>query len=151
MVQLNRKNLSDEFDLEYIESEVQEINSEIKGPSIPDQIILMNIARANRLLDRMETEIQDGNMSARMCEVAAQLINSVTNASSQIMTDEYNRSYLQVRQNLVKLKEQEIRIKSRIAGTPKSQSIIFTDRESIMQILKQDSEITVDEPRQIEE
>jgi hypothetical protein len=90
-------------------------------------------------------------MSARMCEVAAQLINSVTNASAQIMTDEYNKSYLQVRQNLVRLKEQEIRIRSRIAGTPRSQNLIVTDRESIMQILKQDIEVTVDEPIQIEE
>ena len=150
MVQLDRKNLSEEFGLEYVESEIQEINTEIRGQTIPDEILISNINRANRLLDRVEQEIDQGNFSARVCEVAGQLINSVTNASSQIITDEYNRAYLQVRQNLIKLKEVEMRIKQRIGGTPKSQNIIVANREDIMQFLK-DGDQQTDEPKQIEE
>lgn len=150
MVQLDRKNLSEEFGIEYVEGEVQEINQEIRGSAIPDEILISNISRANRLLDRVEQEIDQGNFSARICEVAGQLINSVTNASSQIITDEYNRAYLQVRQNLIKLKEVEMRIKQRVAGTPKSQNIIVASREDIMQFLKDDDE-KADEPKQIEE
>lgn len=153
MVYLNRKNLSEEFDLEYVEAEVEEVEEEIKGPNIPDQILFANILRANRILDKIENEFNSNNFSARLCEVASQLINSVTSATSQVMTDDYNKAYLQVRQDLVKLKEREIKIKQLAAGTPRSQNLIVTDRESIMKILKKDSdkEEPLDQIKQIEE
>jgi len=151
MVYLNRKNLSEEFDLEYVEAEIEEVKEEIRGPNIPDQILFANILRANRILDKIETELDNNNFSARICEVASQLINSVTAATSQVMSEEYNKAYLQIRQDLVKLKEREIKIKQLAASTPRSQNLIVTDRESIMKILRKDSGETQDQTKQIEE
>ena len=151
MVHLNRKNLSEEFNLEYVEAEIEEVQGEMTGPNIPDQVLFANIIRANRILDKIENEFENNNFSARLCEVAGQLINSVTTATSQVMTDSYNKEYLQIRQDLVKLKEREVKIKQLSAGTPRSQNLIVTDRESIMKILRKDSGETQDEIKQIEE
>jgi len=139
MVQLNRKNLAEEFNLNYVEEEVKEVREEMSASNLPDEILINNIKRANRILDKIESEFEMNNFSARLCEVASQLINSVTAASSQIMTDEYNKAYLQIRRDIVKLKEREIQIKQLAAGTPKEQNLIVTDRETILQVLKKNS------------
>jgi hypothetical protein len=109
-----------------------------------------NISRANRILDRIEDEMENGNFTARMAEVAGQIINSVTNASGQIMSDKYNEKYLQVRNNLVKLKAAEVRLKAKeIEGKGRSnRELIVTDRESIMKILNGENQ---EEPKQIGE
>jgi hypothetical protein len=84
MTILNRKKLSEEFDMDFEE------NNEITDlvPKVTDKSVLeSNIDRANRILDLIEGELNDGNFEARLIEVAGQLINSVTNAQKEIISD----------------------------------------------------------------
>jgi len=132
MPELNKGKLSEVFD---IEEEINNVVSSLENSSDPDIILKDNIDRANRVLDRLELEMNTGNFSARMSEVAGQLINAVTNASSQILTDKYNMSYLQLRRSIVKLKEAEMRLKIQPRGGILNQNIIVTDRESLLEFL----------------
>lgn len=132
MPELNKGKLSEVFD---IEEEINNVVSSLENSSDPDIILKDNIDRANRILDRLEIEMNTGNFSARMSEVAGQLINAVTNASSQILTDKYNMSYLQLRRSIVKLKEAEMRLKIQPRGGILNQNIIVTDRESLLEFL----------------
>jgi hypothetical protein len=160
MKNINDKCLSEEFNMEYVEAEVKEVRKELSGIDIPDQILFANVLRANRILDKLE-ECQEGkkSFSTRAAEVASQLINAVTQATSQIMTDTYNKGYLQLRQDLVKLKELEIKIKQRAISTPRSQNLILADRESVLKFLQGEVDrdtvdgevIDIENPKQIEE
>jgi len=104
-----------------------------------EDIIRKNIERANRMLDRVEDEMQ---LNPRVVEVFAKLVDSVTNAASQIQSSTYNTDYLILRQKLAQLKEMEVKAKVKsLASGPKnqtigSQNIILTDRESILNIMK---------------
>ena len=136
MPTVDKEKLSDAFDIEYIEEEVKSISSNISGSNDPNDILFDNIDRANNILDEIESEINRGNISARMAEVAGQLINSVTNATAQIMTDKYNMKYLKLRENIVKLKEYEVKLKSKGLGAPRSRELIIATREDVLKILK---------------
>ena len=160
MKDINDKCLSEEFNMEYVEAEVKEVREELSGDDIPDQILFANVLRANRILDKLE-ECQEGkkNFSTRAAEVAGQLINAVTQATSQIMSDNYNKGYLQLRQDLVKLKELEIKIKQRAISAPRNQNLILADRESVLKFLQGEADrdtvdgevIDIENPKQIEE
>jgi hypothetical protein len=150
MPNLNRDVLSDAFDIDTIEREVKELPDDEKGT---DEIIRDNINRANRILDDVEYELGHGNLEARMVEVASKLIDSVTNAASQIQNNTYNEEYLLLREKLVYLKQLETESKVKLAsggnqqGTTTNQNIIVTDRQSILDILKGDKQIEKGEKR----
>lgn len=147
MTELNRKKLSEEFSLDLTDDKnIDKFLEDIKPPKDaddPDDILRENIQRANRFLDKVENEIEEGNFSARMLEVAGQLLNSVTAAASQIQSSGYNDAYLQVREKLVSLKQVELELKRRklekgSSGTTKQQMIIAS-REDILGIIRGDS------------
>lgn len=138
MPELDREKLSEEFDIIDVKNTIHDINT-----CESDDLLKNNIDRANRILDRMEYEMENGNFSARMAEVTSQLINAVTTAISQNFTNNYNISYLQLRDNIVKLKEIELKHKLSYGKGPKTlnQNIIVTDRESLLKFLKGESDI----------
>jgi len=142
MPELNRTKLSEAFDIDSIEREVKELPD---GQKDTDEIIRDNIDRANTILDDVQYEMGNGNFSARMVEVAAKLIDSVTGAASQIQSNTYNEEYLLLREKLVYLKKLETESKVKLAagkeGSVTNQNIIVTDRQSILDILKGDKQI----------
>lgn len=131
---LDRNNLQDEFDMEPLENEVRDISTKLADD--PIEALKDNIDRANDILDILEREMRSGNLSARMAEVSGQLINSVTNASKEIMSGINYSKYLEIREKMVTLKEKEIKIKERQLKKPSNQNIIVTDRESILRLLE---------------
>ena len=131
---LDRNNLQDEFDMKPLEDEVKDISTRLADD--PIDALKDNIDRANDILDILEREMRQGNLSARMAEVSGQLINSVTNASKEIMSGINYSKYLKIREKMVKLKEMEIQIKERQLKKPSSQNIIVTDRESVLRLLE---------------
>jgi hypothetical protein len=143
MTKLNEEKLAEELDMEVLEAEVSDIqdsfriNTSIEN-STPDQILKNNIERANRVLDILEDDALERKViSARKAEVMAQLINAVTNAANSIISDEYNKDYLQLRRSVLQLKEKEMRIKEIGTGDGNvSERILVTDRETIMQLLR---------------
>jgi len=135
MAELDRQGLSGEFDLEKVEN--QPLTPVFNGDD-PDEIIKNNIERANRILDQVEDELVNGNFSARLVEVAAKTMDTITNAVSQIQSTVYNNDYLQLKDRMLQLKEEELQYKITNLKSPSigSQNIIFTDRESVLKALK---------------
>ena len=144
MPELDIDNLEESFGLtgDVKEKAPSEIDTFMESVPIPDEddIIKSNIDRANRMLDRVEDEMDRGNFNARMVEVFAKLVDSVTSAASQIQSSAYNNDYLILRQKLAELKEMEV--KAKVKGLAKgntqigSQNIIMSDRESILKLIK---------------
>ena len=147
MPELNMDNLEKNLGLNEYDTAIVTPKSEIDTfmetvPGIDeDAIINQNIERANRVLDRIEDEMDRGNFNARMVEVFSKLIDSVTTAASQIQSSSYNNDYLVLKQKLAELKEMEVKhkVKGLIKGNTQidtQQNIIVTDRESILEIIK---------------
>jgi hypothetical protein len=132
-MELNRNNLSDVFDMEGIESEVDRLT--LVSDTDPEEVLKENIDRANRILDRVEQEIESGNMTARMVEVAGNILNTVTNSSKEIMANINYKKYLQIRESMVKYKYDELESKKQKFRSPTSQNIIVSNREDIMKLL----------------
>ena len=141
-MELNRNNLSDVFDMEDIESDIDRLN--LVSDTDPEEVLKENIDRANRILDRVEQEIEGGNMTARMVEVAGNILNTVTNSSKEIMANINYKKYLQIRADMVKYKYDELESKKQKFRSPTSQNIIVSNREDIMKLLS-------GETKQIEE
>lgn len=104
-----------------------------------------NIYNANQLLEKIQHEMNNGNFSARLAEVASTIINSVTQASKEIISDKNYGEYMEVRRALVQLKAKEIEIKEAKAVRPTNQTnVLVTSREDLLKMLEDK------EPRQIE-
>ena len=148
MPELNRKKLSEQFemDVETVEAEIVNVVKNIKDGDDPDNILKENIKRANGILDKVEEEILNGNFSARMVEVAAKILESITNSASQIQSSNYNNEYLLLREKMVELKKLQHNFKIKQAATlplpgGQTEKLIITDRESILKILRNNGNI----------
>lgn len=136
----NRQGLEGEFDMpeatiEDIEQEVDEFEREWEQENMPQEKIKDNIERANEILDTILSEINGGNMEPRMFEVAGQLVNSVTAAAKELMSDENYKRYLQLREEMVKLKKIEIDKKFNRGPNVTNQNLIITNREDLLKII----------------
>ena len=148
MPELNRAKLEENLGIYEEEKQSPLItvnnNAIVEEDDYEDGIIKANIDRANNMLDRVEDEMDNGNFNARMVEVFAKLVDSVTNAATQIQSSAYNSDYLVLKEKLASLKELEVRAKVKnitsSAGTTEigsQQNIIVTDRESILKVLQE--------------
>lgn len=145
--------LDEVFDLNYNDlpqhdpenetSEREEIDIDFNDPV---SILKGNIKKANQILDKVQDEIGSGNFTARMVEVAGNIINGITAASKEIIGKENYAGYLEVKKDLKNLKEREVVIKERVGirGTTTNQNIIVTSREDLLKIMS-------DEPKKIGE
>jgi hypothetical protein len=104
-----------------------------------------NIKNANQLLEKIQHEMNNGNFSARLAEVASTIINSVTQASKEILSDQNYEDYMEVRRALVELKNKELDIKEAKIVRPANQTnVLVTSREDLLKMLEDKR------PRQIE-
>ena len=101
----------------------------------PDEALKENIDRANRILDRVEEELESGNFTARMVEVAGNILNTVTNSSKELITNINYKKYLQIREHMVQYKYDELEAKQSKFRSPTSQNIIDSNREDIMKLI----------------
>jgi len=132
-MELNRDNLSDVFDMDEIESEVDRLT--LVSESDPEEALKENIDRANRILDRVEQELENGNFTARMVEVAGNILSNVTNSSKELIANINYKKYLQIREKMVKYKYDELEAKKQKFRSPTSQNIILSNREDIMKLI----------------
>ena len=132
-MELNRDNLSDVFDMDEIESDVDRLT--LVSKTDPDEALKENIDRANRILDRVEQELESGNFTARMVEVAGNILNTVTNSSKELITNINYNKYLQIRDRMVQYKYDELEAKQSKFRSPTSQNIIVSNREDIMKLI----------------
>lgn len=96
-----------------------------------------NIHNANQLLEKIQDEMNNGNFSARLAEVASTIINSVTQASKEILSDQNYEDYMEVRRTLVELKNKELDIKEAKLIRPTNQTnVLITSREDLLKMLE---------------
>ena len=138
MPTLDRQNLESTFDMAPVVPEVveDEFEQEWEDETNPMKVLKNNIDRANEILDTVKEELTGGNFSARLVEVAGQLINSITAATKEIFDKEYKDKYLDIRQQVVNLKERQIEILSANGRRPATQNLIIASREDVLKLLK---------------
>lgn len=139
---LDRQGLREEFNMEVIEPEVVEDTIdefELEWEKDPTDISTLrtNIDKANTLLDTVTHELENGNFSARMVEVAGQIINSITTASKVLVDDTNYNKYLDIRKALALLKRKEVEIKYLKGGRTTNNNLIIASREDVLKMLKE--------------
>ena len=97
-----------------------------------------NIYNANQLLDKIQHEMNNGNFSARLAEVAGSIINSVTQSSKELLSDSNYEKYMEVRRALVILKEKEIEIRAQktVRAPNQTTNVLVTSREDLLKVLE---------------
>jgi len=138
--QVNINGLNEEFnistnnidsqiqDIKNMKKELRDISKDLDGED-PDKIILDNIDRANRMLDLIETDICNGERSARMFEVVGQLINAITTAATSITGISYNQQVIDNKNRALDIKEKELTIKGIVKG---AENVNVTNNNLIM-------------------
>lgn len=135
-MELDRKGLSEEFDIEYIKVENKKLEKQVKNA---EESLEENVERANRILELVENELNEGNFSARLVEVAGQIMNTVTNTNKETLANINYKSYLQIREKLIQYKYDELKMKQNKIKSPTNQNIIVSNREDILKILGGDN------------
>lgn len=103
----------------------------------PLEALKNNIFNANQLLEKIQHEMNNGNFSARLAEVAGTIINSVTQSSKEIISDRNYGQYLEIRRALVQLKAKEVEIKELRGSRPTNQTnVLVTSREDLLKVLE---------------
>jgi hypothetical protein len=136
---LDRNALADEFNLEANDI-IDEIRTANDTPTInnPNKYIEDNIIKANKLLDKILAESDAGNFSPRMAEVGSLLINSVNIAYEKILSKKMGESSLQIKRDMLRLKEREQTWREKVGERPINQQnniIINGDREAVLKLL----------------
>ena len=142
MTTLNRQGLEDEFNItepEAIEPEIVEpdpFEEEWEAQNDEIKILKDNIDRANEILDKVQEEVDGANFSARLVEVAGQIINSITVGVKTIIDNTNYNNYLNLKKQLVLLKKREVDIKALKLDKPKTQNLIVASREDVLKLLE---------------
>ena len=131
-MELDRKGLSEEFDIEYIRAENKKLEKKSKNA---EESLEENVERANKILDMVEEELENGNFSARLVEVAGQIMNTITNSNKETLANINYKTYLQIREKLIKYKYDELKTKQNKLKIPTNQNIIISNRKDILKIL----------------
>ena len=108
-----------------------------------DKIITDNIARANRILDRVELSIGTGAFTATMIEAAAKLIESVTSAANSITGIGFNAEVIRQKDRELDRKEKELTIKGLVKGAENvtiNNNQLIMNREDLMKMIKEGKE-----------
>lgn len=138
---IDRASLEEEFNLqaqEIITGFITPPDANAPNISNPNKYIEDNIAKANRMIDKVLEEMENGNFTPRLAEVAALLSNSVTIAYEKILSKHATESSLNIKKRMLELKERELDIKERALTTQNNVingNIIISDRESMLKFL----------------
>lgn len=119
-------------EINYMRKELVDIKESL--PDI-DQIIIDNINRANRILDKVETSIDTGTFSASLIESAGKLIDSVTSAANSITGISYNNKVLDQKQQDLDRKERELELKNILGknnGVTINNNTLVLNREELL-------------------
>ena len=164
--QVNTSTLEDEFNIDTSEETTQHIQ-EIKemrqvlletiGDSNrdPDDILYVNINRANDLLDIVQKSILDGGQTnARLFEVAAQMINAITSAATSVQNSGFGAMKHEYNMRMVEVKEKEVAVKAAIAqdktgnkqsggGVTDGKVVVMTREELLNMIDNENAEVEI--------
>ncbi len=135
MAELDLDTLAEEFGLdnssEKIKIEVDKYIDEINIED-PDMILKKNLAKANAILDKVISEMNGGNFTARMIEVSSMIMSIVSGMTTQLYRKINDEKTLKFRQDVLELKAKMARIGEHTTNN----NIIVTDRETVLRLLK---------------
>lgn len=132
-MEIDRRNLEEEFEMNNLDNDVMSLTP--IDSDDPEGVIKANIERADRILNILENELERGNITARMMEVAATLINSVTLSSKELITGKNYEKYLQIRRDMIQYKYDELEFKKNKKEQPTNQNLIVASREDILKVI----------------
>lgn len=153
MPDLDRSGLSEEFDIEETEIEIEqfkEVLDKVKEIESPNKVLSATIEKAGRFLDIVEREMVNGNVSARMAEVASNLLNSLTTAANSVATInstwfENNLKEVRIKQRDRELEQKDVELeikkmyyqnKSLENKGTTNNNIVVSSREDIIRFLE---------------
>ena len=132
-MEIDRNSLEEQFDMENLDNDVSNLTP--VNYDDPEEVIKLNMERADRILNILEDELNRGQITARMMEVASTLINSVTTSSKELITGRNYEKYLQIRREMVKYKYDELEVKKNKKEQPTNQNLIIASREDILKVI----------------
>ena len=123
--QLNRKKLESIFNINTtIENglqTIQEVRSDLELPEenigYVSDTLKNSIDRANRILDLLEEELKGGNLTAKMVEASAKMIESITNATQTLATFDDSPIETAIKVAHINLKKEELEYKKSSGNT----------------------------------
>ncbi len=148
-ISVNKKKLEQIFDITESEytlpeqiKEVRESLDQSQESIDPDSILHQNIDRANRILNLVEKEFEQGKIKGSLLEAAASLINGITSAANSIVGVSHGDSQIEIKQKQLELKERELMIKQALGeksgkGSGNVINAIVTDRESLLEMIRE--------------
>lgn len=113
---MGNETLSNCFDIEDAKKELSDIKTRVEESEKygdPNLVLRLNIGRAERLLDKIELECSTGasNLTARLIEIAAGLINAVTSAANSMIANDVSMETTNQKQEYLDLKKLEFELK----------------------------------------
>jgi hypothetical protein len=106
-----------------------------------DQILVNNIDRANRILDKVEASIETGAFTASMIEAAGKMIETVTSAANSITGIGYNAEVIRQKDRDLDRKERELLVKGIVGkvegGLTINNNNLTMNREDLMKMIKE--------------
>lgn len=150
---MSNEDLNEIFDIEEMKNELDEITNNINDCEIKDEnseeILRRNIKRAENLLDHIENEIEreTSNLTARLLETAANLINCITMASNSLISNSISLEETNQKAEILDLKKLEYDLKKQkitkelenknYSGENKiTNNILVSSREELLEWIK---------------
>lgn len=141
--------LSNCFDIDVAKQELKDIKTQLdEDVNNPNEILRSNICRAERLLDKIETEWDVGTTPStiKLVEIAANLINAITSAANSMLANDVSLETTNQKQEFLDLKKLEFELKKnkedRNSQLPQGDNntytqnnIILTSREDILKLM----------------
>jgi hypothetical protein len=115
--------------------ELQELQDDLPDA---DQILVDNIARANRILDKVEDSIDRGVFTASMIEAAGRMIETVTSAANSITGIGYNAEVIRQKDRDLDRKERELLVKGLVKGAENvtiNNNNLTMNREELLKLI----------------
>jgi len=153
--QVNKDILEKEFNLDTSDEtkksieEIRDMRKQLvtamdTGDQDPDAILYANIERANSLLDVVYNSIVNGGeTNARLFEVAAQLVNAITSASTSVQNSSFGLMKHEYNMKMVEVKEKEVAVKAALAheknikksGGGSDGNVVVMSREELLKMI----------------
>jgi len=142
------KSLSACFDIDAAKQELKDIKTQLdEDVNNPNEILQGNIARAQRLLDKIETEWDVGTTPAtvKLVEIAAKLIDCITSAANSMISNDVSLETTNQKQEFLDLKKLEFELKknkdekvlpSGDNNTYTQNNIVVSSREDILKLMR---------------
>jgi hypothetical protein len=110
----------------------------MENENSPSEYIRNNIEKANKLLDlALENVAEKKRVSPEMMKSISSLIDSITTAATSLISADENAWGLQIKEDMIRLKEREIDLKSLSGAKPSQQNIFVGSFNDLLKQIKQ--------------